>query len=412
MKPTKILNAAGGIDVVTPETELSNDTVRTAENVVLHNDGGFDLRPGATKVLDLPGAHSLWQSESGVTMCVAGETLFRVTGSASSPQPSSIATVGPGRASYAEIDGNVYVSCGELLRIDADGAVWLPGVASLAGIQPVLSEVGGGLPAGTYGVAFSGVNSEGEESGLSDVAYIELATANGIHLELPATAGDAVRYRIYRTTVNGGDDLRLCDEIPRATSHDIAGGEAGRLARAPWRDRLPAGQYITAYRGRLYSAIGQFLFESDAMSPGLYDTRNGWIAMPSEITMVIAVDGGIFVGTRSRVYFLNGTSGKDFKLEIAAKNGAFPQQATLADATMFNAKMVDTARPVALWLSTIGYQVGLPGGAVASPQADKIRLDEIEGASTIAFTLGGVKQVVSAVETMTLGNGGATDTTP
>ena len=36
----------------------------------------------------------------------------------------------------------------------------------------------------------------------------------------------------------------------------------------------------------------------------------------------------------------------------------------------------------------------------------------LSGAPSVAFTRGGVKQIVSALEAVTLGNGGASDSTP
>lgn len=413
MTPKTILNISGGIDVLTPETELGDDVARIVENVVIHSDGGFDLRSGATKVLDLAGLHSLWQTkDKSITLGIAYGTLYSITGPASGPIATAIGTVaGAGRARYDEIGGNVYVSCGDLQLVDPELNVWKAGVASLIGIQPVLTPAVGALPAGSYGVAFSAVNAKGVESGLSDIAFIDLASDGGIALALPASAGDATRYRIYRTTTNGGEDLRLVDTIPVATSYTIAGGEPGRLARTGMRDPLPAGTDIFAYNGRLYSILGSFLFVSDPMNPGLYDVREGFIAFPEELVTGRGVTGGIYVGSHTTIYWLGGAGPKDFKLKKVAANGAF-LSATLADAKVFNGKLVDTAEPVALWLSPVGYQIGLPGGNVASPQEGKVRLAEIECAHTLAFTLDGMKQVVSAVETMTLGNGGATDTTP
>lgn len=415
MDQKKILDTKGGMDVLSPETEIPPGRVRVAENVILHNDGGFDLRAGATLSLSLAGVRSMWQTADGsLTLCAAGTTLYKLDGTADDPIATSIATLGgTGHVRYAELAGNVYVSCGDILRIAPDGVVTRPGVASLMGTGPSLSTTTGALPAGTYGVAFSAVNSRGEESGLSDVEYIVLASPGGILVDLPDTApGEATSYRIYRSAQNGGDDLRLVDTIPCAASYTIAGGETGRLAVNYMLDLLPAGNEIAGYKGRLYSALGSYLFYSPPFNHGLCNMREGFIPFPAEITMVQPVEGGIFVGTRANIYFLSGNGPGAFQLERAAANGAFMHSPRLVDAKMFNEKLVDTAKHVGLWLSPLGYQLGLPSGAVASPQADRMLIADVERAPTLAFLLGGVRQVVSALETVTLGNGGATDTTP
>lgn len=415
MTPKKILNAAGGIDVVSPETEIPADRVRVAENVVLHNDGGFDLRKGATIVLSQDGVHSLWQTADGSkTLAAIDNVLCLVEGTRAAPTLTALGTFagGQGPVRYAELGGSVYAGCVEILRVAADNTVTRPGVASMLGTTPIVAAAAGGLVPGTYGVAYSVVNASGEESGLTDVTFVELTSAGGLRITFPTAPTGAVYYRVYRTTADGGLDLRRADTIACTSSFTIVGGEPGALARNYMLDLLPAGTELAAHGGRLYSVVGNTLFYSMPFNAGLCDARDGFIQFPDEITMVQPVENGIFVGTAGEIFFLSGMAPKDFKLERAAGNGAFKHSPRLVDATMFNPKLVDTARRVALWLSPIGYQLGLPGGAVASPQADRMRLADIDRAPTIAFLLGGVKQIVTAVETMTLGNGGATDTTP
>lgn len=410
MKPKTILNISGGIDVVTPETELADNVARSVENVVIHNDGGFDLRPGATKVLDLDGVRQLWATKDGSrAFATTAQTLYALTWPAEANAIADVWRTTP--VVFAEGFGSVYMADDVIYRITDDGVV-AAGVADLRGTEPTLSAAPGSLVAERYGFAFSAVDAAGQESGLSDIAWIDLETDGGVQLGLPASAGAATRYRIYRTTANGGDDLRLCDTIAVASSHTITGGEVGRLARNRYLAPLPAGTQLFEYRGRMYSAVDSFLFCSEPLNPELHDAREGFIGMPGPIRMAAPVENGIFIGTDTDILFLSGSSPRDFKLEHAAGNGAFEQRAVVAPASYFNPKLVDTAREVVMWVSGNGYQIGLPGGTVVSPQEGKVRLSDVGQAETLVFMVDGVKQIVSAMEAMTLGNGGATDTTP
>ena len=192
----------------------------------------------------------------------------------------------------------------------------------------------------------------------------------------------------------------------------VSGGGVGREEKTWPLDLLPAGDELKAHGGRLWSAVGGFLFFDEALMPGLYDPRKNFFSFGEDIRMVQPVEDGIFVGTDSVVWFLDGLKPTEMRRRQVAENGAARHSSMLVDANQLDGRAIDTTKPCAVWLSPAGYQIGKPGGTVLSPQADKISLSDIERAPSVAFTRGGVKQIVSALETVTLGNGGASDSTP
>lgn len=74
-----------------------------------------------------------------------------------------------------------------------------------------------------------------------------------------------------------------------------------------FKDKMVGGQILEFYNGRLYAANGSNLFFSDATVPTRMDTRKNAIAFPSRITMVKAVDDGIYVSDSNHVYFESGS---------------------------------------------------------------------------------------------------------
>ncbi len=413
MNKASILNVYGGVDVVSPEGQVTKGCARVVENVVLRDDGSFELRPGTALAVAASRPHSLWSTrDQSRAFVVAGDTLYAVHGGGATRSLESIATgLWSAPVRFTEHgDGNIYVSGGTILRIDQHDAVSVPGLVALDGVAPTLSTATGGLTAGRYGVAFCGVSSSGEESPPSDVSWIDLASASGISVSLPTRPTGVATWRVFRTPQNG-DELYLADETA-STSITLAGGGTGR-AMGPWPLTLaPAGSEIASYRGYLLTALGNLVIVCEPMRPGVFNPRHGFYTFDREVTILQPVETGVFVGTDNAVYFLAGDKPSAWNLSRKAHNGAFKHSSLLVDPNMLDGKAIDTTTECAVWLSPVGYQIGLPGGGVLSPQSDKILLSDVPRAPTAAFIRDGVKQMVSATEAMTLGSGGATDTPP
>lgn len=73
---------------------------------------------------------------------------------------------------------------------------------------------------------------------------------------------------------------------------------------------LPPGQLIELYRTRLYVASSKILYFSDPWADH-YDNRRGAFQFLATITMLRALDDGIYVAA-DKVYFLKGTGPDDF----------------------------------------------------------------------------------------------------
>lgn len=416
MKRTPILKTGNGLDVLSPETALGEGALRRADNITIDHAGGTKRRDGYTIDLSLADASSLYTAQQyprPLTLVKAGTTLYELTGKVGSLAVNALTTtLAPGYASYAEIASSVYVSAGRIVRLDPDGVVRTPGVASMIGFTPTLTAIGGALPAGSYGVACSVVNAAGEESGLSNMAAITLTSAGGIGVNLSGVPTSQIAaYRIYRTEQNG-DLLYLDREIAPASTVYLNGGELGPPATNWLLDLLPAGKYLAAYNGRLYSLQGSFLFYSDVYNPGLYNPRTCWIPLEGEGTGLVALDTGLYVGTTAGTIFLEGGGPASFQLRNVSAEPMIDGTAVRAPATLFaNEILQGSQRDVALWLSPAGFALGLPSGQVTSPQDKRIRIGAVRG-STATFRRDGVQQVVTAVEEVTLGSGGAADSTP
>ena len=178
------------------------------------------------------------------------------------------------------------------------------------------------------------------------------------------------------------------------TSMSIGTVGIGRMSYTPWNDRiymtnntyigylhddtltaladpgityklpLPAGRFITYYRGRLYVAKGKVLYISDALCDH-YDIRTGFRVFANDITMLIAVEKGLYVSDGATWFLVEKRAFSDDPGELqkirVSESDAIPYTATLISGEL----MGDGVQfDCALWTSTDGIYFGDSDGTV------------------------------------------------
>jgi hypothetical protein len=157
--------------------------------------------------------------------------------------------------------------------------------------------------------------------------------------------------------------------------------EGGRIAPQfvptdPFKVRMSPGNILEFYNGRLYAALGNVLYCSDSLDTqgGIeqMDERQNVVAVfASEITLVKRVIGGLFVSDGQETFFFGGQDpmlGDGF-----SQNCVLPYPAIPGTALTITGKQLgsdDIQGEVAMWASTKGACVGLPGGSVVNLSAE------------------------------------------
>jgi len=404
-----------GMDVVSPDTRIPDGAVRYAANVELNDKSGFRRRPGFSYRTEGPNA-GLWQPDNMALALYVNSVSQKLMGIHAGEDDLELAD-GATELWAVEHAHWVYAAIGSrVVRIDPDFSCRNTGIASFIGIRPTLTAVNGGfLPLGKYLVAVSYNNDLGEESGLTDTATITLgATFGAIRVNLPPAPTDAVTMNIYRSYPNGEKLYRVVT-VASDTSYEISSNDAlGRPAQTWLKMPLPSGM-LASYQGRVYSARGSFLFFTDAMMPNLCDARTGYIPFGETITVVVPVANGMFVGTTSQVFFLWGGGPTEFQIRVVAANPAIFGSGQPLPASLFNEELLRgavrlpggaEAEVVAAWLSPLGIQLGLVGGAVLTQQEGRIAL-ACRSARLIGFKRRGIHQLLCATRGLTFSVGGA-----
>lgn len=121
----------------------------------------------------------------------------------------------------------------------------------------------------------------------------------------------------------------------------------------------PSGQLIEYFNGRLYIAKGSVLWFTDALKFNQVDMRHGFKAFPTDIQMVLAVDGGLYVSDEEATYFMSGPSPEKATLTDVCKP-AIPGSGSVLKGTKFSKELKGM---VAFFSTEDGVCMGLSDGS-------------------------------------------------
>lgn len=395
METKKVPPITLGIDMLSDETAIPKGAVREATNIDINRAGQFARRKGYARVVAGAGWHSLRTfPQQGLVLAVQNSTLKALN-------PTTYSTVdlftlnSPDRVDYCEHNGNIYFSNRTTIG-------WIPAGSSTArrlGVPypdaPTLSATAGNLTAGKYSVGLTYVDDLGEESGLSDLVSIDLPNGGGIALTMmQAPAG--YKTRVYVSPPDG-ENVYLNQEFTSATTGAIRDNTRLKQGEGVALYPMVPGSFVRAFNGRLITGEGDALTFSEPLRYGAVALGYSKIKMNGAITFIEPVLGGVFVGAGTRVWFLAGGDISKAELRMVSGCKAIPCSSISIPAEHLPEKLVQTDYPVALWLSTSGYVVGLPDGQVKELQPDRARIPSTHAGRSVFLLRNGLKQVVTPV---------------
>lgn len=311
--------AFSGLDLRTPPERLKPEDLVEALNIEIGPDGELTRRAGYT-LARAGDSHSLW-SDGTTAFFVSGTTLYRLNADMSA---TALGTVVASPMSYHAVAGRIYMSNG------VQSMVWDNGTLRSWGMVPPrppgAQAIGGVLPAGRYLFTQTFIRSDGQESGAPIASVIDLPDASGIRFTASISNDPGVQDSVIYLSQPNGEVMYRAFRVGPTLSVDFIGSEVSLVTPL---DRLymreaPAGQLVTHYNGRMYVASGGIAFASQPYGYELFDPRDWLGADASEITLMAPVTDGMFVGTRERVLFWQGSGPEDFRVIPKAPVGAIP----------------------------------------------------------------------------------------
>src|SRR5574337_92546 len=387
-KNTVRVQAFGGMDNRTPETRLAPELLRQLVNLEVVR-GKLRLRKGYACVAALTAPHSLW-SDGARAFCAAG-TLHQFDGATATDLGQAI--VGP--ASFETLNGETYFSDGLSTGIiQADGSIRSWGLDSPP-VPDLTASASGGLFEGQYQVALTYLMQSGEESGAGLAAMVQVAAGGGIVVRLPAEVPDeAATVAVYVSEANGATLRLAMGAIAGQTTAVICTGTRGRELKTQFLTKMPPGTIVRAAHGRIWSVLGDTVTASEPLRYGLTDAQAGWLRWPEPITLFEPVDTGFFIGSASRVAFLQGLNPNDLVTRDVASEGAIAPLRVKASVLGLQA-----SGDAVVWFTKRGWAYGLADGSVAYPADKKLALPEYAEGTGILMEQDGLRQLLAVVRT-------------
>ena len=228
----------------------------------------------------------------------------------------------------------------------------------------------GSLNAGQYSVALSYIFGGGKETALSPIFPLTVSENGRITIEVPPDYQNNAEYiRLYMTEPNGGELRKVTDYPPVQRRIEISVNPTlGRIAEFRHKSPMISGKYLTVAHGRVYVVRDNRLIWSETMAYHLTDERHNWLSLPEEITFVVAVNGGLWIGQRTGVLFLSGVNPAEWQIRKTAALAPISDSATLADSGTLPSELTQGGA-CAVWLSSNGYNIGTAGGELITPQS-------------------------------------------
>jgi hypothetical protein len=398
-----------GVDMLSNETALVKGAVRSAVNVDLGRAGDYARRTGYTRVVALPGLHSLYYSaQRGITLVARDSQLYKID-----PTSLVLTSLYPMRSTqpieYTEYNGNLYFTNRQAIGWIPSNSPTPRAVGVPTPTTPTLMVSQGTLLPGTYGVVITLIDERGEEGGATLLQTIKLPAGGGIRLHnLPILSNHYVC--VYITSADG-DMLRRAEDVPAVfPAYTITTDAQGGVCDTQYLVPLPPGDMIRWHSGRLYTAINDTVCFSEPMRPHLYNPAHGFIQFSGWISFIEPVQDGIYVGDTRGVWFLSGQDPEKFAQRRVSTHRAVYRSSLNLPHEHFDPEVVRADSPVAMWLSSVGYVVGLNGGTVVELHPDRVRVPAgLRGRSTMLLREGR-KQIITTVNSSTTAaNGVATD---
>lgn len=414
LKTTSIASFPLGMDNLSDETSIPGTAARDLRNLDINTAGNFRTRRGFTLLTSMDDAHSLWSPrDQSFGLFVRGAVLHRLVVRDGQTYSAAVSSVMPGRPmSYCEHADEVFFSNGVDLGVVTRTSVRRLGV-DVPGAPTLTTVAGGPVPAGKYSLALSLVLPGGEESGLSDITSATLAQDSTVTVSIPSAGGMGTStVRVYSTSTNGDVLYRVADLPVGLVSYTLSLLNIGKVADNQFLTRMKPGGIVRAYNGRLITARGDEVWFSEPFRYGLTSPRHNFLRFNARVTMVEPVVDGVYVSTQEAVYFLRGDKPGAFTQSLVSANAAFGT-GTAVPIGALPKKYADQATGAAVvWLGARGYSLGMPGGTVHDVQQDRLLLPAATGVQGVYWTVDGIQQVISIVESpMPAGPGAAVDST-
>ncbi len=371
-KPENSIRFPAGIDNRSREYAVLAGAARSINNLDVTRDGGLKCRDGVRQVLG-GACHSLYAPANHYFgLLVRDGQLCRLN----SDESLSVLTAAAGPVVYALLNDEIFWSDGFTVgRILANGILGSWGLA-IPAMPPVAVTATGGFAAGDYQVTMTAVQDfTGLESGAGEPVSVTVQEGGGIQVTAPSASGYG--FALYVTRVYGEHhELRRAAVASPGSVVPINASITGKPLESMLAVKPLPTQALTAFRGRLLGSSGKIVWFTSEKSPHWVFPHENYLQFESLVTMLGAVEDGIYVGLADKTYFLQGNSLEAMTQRQVASSGAVLGMAGDLPSDLFSGQGAGVYRQC-FWWDTNGFLcIGKPGGAVIRPGQERYSAGE------------------------------------
>jgi hypothetical protein len=321
-----------GLNNILPAEELHvKENFRTvgyylnkAINVDIDNKNKIKRRNG--RDLKFAGnCHSIW-SNGNICLFRSGEYLKSLSEDFLSATTLRSGITGSLDMAYLFLNNKVYYSDGNIRGVVENGVSRSWGL-DIPSVPILSSSIPGSLKAGVYQTCLTYVRNDGQESGASDAASITLTNdTSGIRVSGIIASSDPTVDKIRIYVSRRDSEIFYLAYTLTNTNQMIDFTTFDGLSAIPLKTQFlsapPAGQILEYHGGMIH--IGSFDVDwyTEPFKYELCNTMTNHIQFQNDLSIIGAVDDGIFYGTDEEILFARGAGPKTFKIEDKADYGA------------------------------------------------------------------------------------------
>jgi hypothetical protein len=147
------------------------------------------------------------------------------------------------------------------------------------------------------------------------------------------------------------------------------------------RVRIFPGSCLDFYKARLFWAVANVLYFSDAFKLFQTDLRYNFKQFPADIDLIAAGEYGVWVAAGTRTYYLSGNNPHQFTATEVAPYGAKRGSKTYVDGQKIRG---DLGKRTPVWASHEGIVVGTPTGDLINLTNEKYIMPDGSKAALVA----------------------------
>jgi len=370
--------------------EIPEGAVRNAVNGDFDQAGKFRTRAGYLKKYSGNFLRNGFSCPAGAFL-IEGNTLKKVTVVSGVPTMSTLykgITGSPCAWLYHE--STVYFSDGTTNLKIANGAAKKWGITPPD--APVINSTAVGVfTAGRYMFVATFVDSDGVESGASDISIITTSGTGGFTITLPISDNSDVQsVRIYASTPDGTTMYQVADVAAGTASYSLLTGTIGEgkpIGNLLFASPPPACYMIRYYAGRLYLVTGTEIYTTLEFSYDHVNLDEGNISFLEEVDICEPVGNGIFVSAE-QTFFLAGRDPSKFDQQ---------PKSSYKGVRGTGRQVQGTENPVAIWQSEDGATMGFSDGSIKNIQKDMVAPGGGEIGSSIIREHNGIRQFIASI---------------